>query len=271
MSSDLSVYSLFIAILVVAGFLFIALVALLRQMRLRKIAASAIGKLNRLNAQVESYRSSDRYLKKRDKIDIVTELSGISSALQRLLLSPNGWFFSSAEKASIESALGKTQDVISFLESSYVREYVTRMASRYADIVRRGNLDLQQTEAVFKDDSNNLVIAAAGSGKTSALAARIAFLTESGVPRKKILALAYTNSAGNEMRDRLEREIRPLPDGDKDNSFCGARNRKTISEIQTWGCQRGTPARVHSQFNCETVKESRLCKVASTVCGRISK
>lgn len=67
-------------------------------------------------------------------------------------------------------------------------------------------LDDSQKKAVIIDDTHNLVVAGAGSGKTEVLITRIAYLIErkpDTISPKKILVLAYQNKAAQEIRNRL--------------------------------------------------------------------
>jgi DNA helicase II / ATP-dependent DNA helicase PcrA len=64
------------------------------------------------------------------------------------------------------------------------------------------NLSLKQKEAVFFDEGAILVNASAGSGKTRVLTERIKRLLDT--TKRKILAITFTNKAGEEMKERLE-------------------------------------------------------------------
>ncbi len=65
------------------------------------------------------------------------------------------------------------------------------------------SLNLEQQQAIKAELGHNLVIASAGTGKTSTIVARIAYLIKQGINPKDILLLTFTNKAGVEMVERL--------------------------------------------------------------------
>ena len=66
-------------------------------------------------------------------------------------------------------------------------------------------LNAEQLSAATAPLGNNLIIASAGTGKTSTIVGRIAHLLQNGVEPSKILLLTFTNKAAGEMLERVGR------------------------------------------------------------------
>lgn len=65
----------------------------------------------------------------------------------------------------------------------------------------------EQQLAIDKENTNIIVSAGAGSGKTAVLTARVMRKIESGVNINQLLILTFTNKAAFEMKDRIRRSI----------------------------------------------------------------
>jgi DNA helicase-2/ATP-dependent DNA helicase PcrA len=95
------------------------------------------------------------------------------------------------------------------------------------------NLTKTQQEIVEAPLGAILVTAGAGSGKTRTLTHRLLYLLQTGIPDYQIVALTFTNKAGNEMRSRVEKLL-----GHSFNTFIGTFHsfcvrilRKNIAEL----------------------------------------
>ncbi len=85
-------------------------------------------------------------------------------------------------------------------------------ASRhFLETVEKSPLTPEQAEAVICFDSRVLLIASAGSGKTSTMVAKAGYALHRGyVDPDRVLMLAFNNDAAAELRERVRRRLGPL-------------------------------------------------------------
>ena len=70
------------------------------------------------------------------------------------------------------------------------------------------NWTKEQKQAIYEKDSNILVAAAAGSGKTAVLVERIINkIINENIDIDKLLVVTFTNAAASEMRERILKSI----------------------------------------------------------------
>jgi len=68
-------------------------------------------------------------------------------------------------------------------------------------------LDFQQMMCIVKESHNHLVIAGAGTGKTTTIVGKIKYMLKTGKCKpNEILVLSFTNASAAEMKERIEKE-----------------------------------------------------------------
>ncbi len=98
-------------------------------------------------------------------------------------------------------------DALQSQRDSYLQQQLRRYQPLF-DRIESNPLTARQCQACVIDDDNNLVLAGAGTGKTSTLVGRSAYLIESGQARAgQILLLAFGHQAAAEMRQRLQQRL----------------------------------------------------------------
>ncbi|CDQ10438.1 UvrD/REP helicase [Acidithiobacillus ferrivorans] len=81
----------------------------------------------------------------------------------------------------------------------------------FFDKVEKSPLTQEQAEAVICFDSRVLLVAAAGSGKTSTMVAKAGYALKKGYfPAERMLLLAFNADAAAELRERIKARLEPL-------------------------------------------------------------
>lgn len=127
-------------------------------------------------------------------------LQSLSSMMcLRLLPAPQ-----KAQLSELETFLTDTRGHIDRRNKQWVQEEIVRMKTLF-DGVEQHPLTNAQRQAIVKDEDNQLVVAGAGTGKTSTVMGKVGYLLERKLASPhEILLLAYNRKARDEMVDRIE-------------------------------------------------------------------
>ncbi|WP_235187661.1 UvrD-helicase domain-containing protein [Methylobacter tundripaludum] len=100
-----------------------------------------------------------------------------------------------------------TQGYIDKRNKAYVRQQLATFQS-FFDQVESNPLTANQRKACVIDEQHNLVLAGAGTGKTSTMIGRAGYLIKAGIaPPEKILMLAFARKAAEEMDQRIQSQL----------------------------------------------------------------
>ena len=96
--------------------------------------------------------------------------------------------------------------------SNYVEDVLQREASYFDNILKDIDpvikLDEEQRRAVITDDDYCLLVAGAGAGKTTTMAAKVKYLVEKKhINPEEIIVISYTNKAIGELRERINKRL----------------------------------------------------------------
>ena len=157
--------------------------------------------IRELSKKVQKIENSDTYLVYTNKEQCLAALKSLGDDLAYLDAS------GILEQENILSMKEKLQRHNGVIES-YNKKFIERRKREYDYLWKVGllSLDEEQQEAIIIDDKHNLVVAAAGSGKTEVLITRIAYLITrkpDTIQPNRILAIAYQRKAKEEIEQRL--------------------------------------------------------------------
>lgn len=97
------------------------------------------------------------------------------------------------------------------IRTSYNKKFIERELKECDTLfsnIEGQSLDEQQRLAVIKDEDNNLVIAGAGSGKTTTVAGKVAYVIDRfKVNPEDILLITFTKKASDEMKHRIKQKM----------------------------------------------------------------
>lgn len=141
---------------------------------------------------------------KKEYLEFITEDKYISRS------DLNSFLYAKKDEIKKESQLFETFKCINEIVERHNQNYLNLKLieeEEYFDKIFQANtliLDEEQRKAIITDDDYNLIIAGAGSGKTTTMVAKIKYLVDKKKARpEEILVFSYTNKAVLELKERL--------------------------------------------------------------------
>ncbi|OOE87652.1 DNA helicase IV [Salinivibrio sharmensis] len=139
-------------------------------------------------------------------------IAQLRSARQTVVNKLEGEGIPASFLANLDESLATTLAPVLQADSSWLKarnqQWQAAMLNQWQtwfDTIESSPLNAGQREAVLTDESHTLVVAGPGSGKTSVLVARAAYLIESGQAKpEQLLLLAFGRDAAEELKTRIK-------------------------------------------------------------------
>lgn len=179
---------------------------------------SNINSITELIGFLDELLSSDKYIAKSDYLKKIESAKDIVNYFEQLKKDDLLTNFCKKNKISsdkIYSAVEKYSD-IKKLVTEHNKEFISRKLKSekvYLDTVLKECdpnilLDEDQRRVVLTDEDYCLVIAGAGAGKTTTVAAKVKYLVEKqDIKPDEILVVSFTNKAVGELREKINKQL----------------------------------------------------------------
>ena len=177
------------------------------------------------NNEIRTLLSADKFIARSDYKNLIPKYKELVSFYQTLResgLMEEYLFKNHLDVSEIEyfnQIFGEIKDLsvesktIHEHNQQYVKNHINSEKQYLDDILKACDpnilLDNEQREVVLSEEDHTLVIAGAGAGKTSTIAAKVRYLVEKrGINPHGILVISFTNKAVEELRDRINNNLK---------------------------------------------------------------
>lgn len=175
-------------------------------------------KLMEFASHMEKLLAEDRYIARSDYKKYIDEYQKIISFFE--VLSDSGMLgnfcdVNGVEEKDIVQAIDYYNNAETYVED-HNEEFLARAMveeKEYLDNVLKAVdpvvvLDEDQRKVVLTDEDYCLVIAGAGAGKTTTVAAKVKYLVDKkGIDPAQILVVSFTNKAVNELKEKIQDDL----------------------------------------------------------------
>ena len=176
------------------------------------------------NNSFDALLKQDAFIARSDYKHLISQYEGLSQFYMALLKSNmlgDYIFKHHLDQLQIDKFLTSYEDIRDLQNgSSIIKKHNSQFVAAhlksekpYLDNILKAcdpaiSLDDEQREVVLSNEDHTLVIAGAGAGKTTTVAAKVRYLVEKqGIDPSRILVISFTNKAVEELRDRINHRL----------------------------------------------------------------
>lgn len=176
------------------------------------------------NACLKTLLRQDKYIARSDYKSLISDFSDILSFFKTL--ESSGMLSDYITKHRLEA-----DQIVSFIDEyenlkdlseespaikkhndTFIAKHLVSEKSYLDNILKKCDpnisLDDEQRTVILSEEDHTLVIAGAGAGKTTTIAAKVRYLIEKrDIKPEEILVISFTNKAVNELRDRINKTL----------------------------------------------------------------
>ena len=189
-----------------------------------EIDSSGSADIDAFENRYGSLLAIDDFISRKDCKEIIEDYFGLYDRLNTLKDSNTLEYYCRDNGLKFDrvlSFLSKYSDLKQTEGSIKIREHNDAFVERHlnseksyldnilSEIDTNIKLDDEQRRVVLSDEDYTLVIAGAGAGKTTTVAAKVKYLVErKGVRPDQILVISFTNKAVGELRDKINKSLK---------------------------------------------------------------
>jgi len=112
----------------------------------------------------------------------------------------------------VDQIFANGMDLVKERNSAFIKRECVAFKALF-DSLESYQLTQSQRQSIITDECNNLVVAGAGSGKTSTIVGKVEYIVKKGLAKpEEILLLAFAREAKKEMEERMSSRLTVQPD-----------------------------------------------------------
>lgn len=155
--------------------------------------------------EFKGFINCDQYISKKDKISFQNRMEPIIKKI-------NGIAYSN-HYTEVKKIIDHFDKLIEIRNKTFVNrkleEYRDYFDHLFDEVDSNICLDEEQRRAILIDEDYTMIIAGAGAGKTTTMAAKVKYLVEKlHINPHEIMLISFTNQAVNELKDRIQKDFK---------------------------------------------------------------